>query len=210
MSDLCGPCCRCFCSFTFTLGLTALFMWLSLRPSKPKCFLQQIYIPTLNQTLNTTLFFELKLENTNKDKGVYYDPVNVTFFDSPNRTHLIGNFTIPKFYQGHKKKAMKPGQINDTRLDRKAVLRAVSNGLAVFRVDISTSVRYKILAFATKRHRISVGAYVNISDQGTQVNYNPKKPIRLSSSVDKIGSSRFGKIGIFLIQFLVFGLIDLW
>ncbi|KAF2285827.1 hypothetical protein GH714_008281 [Hevea brasiliensis] len=143
MPDSGGGCCRCCCSFIFTLGLTALFMWLSLRTSKPKCLLQRIYIPALDKTLNppgnTTLFFELRLENTNKDKGVYYDPVNVTFFDNPNRNHPIGNFTILKFYQGHKKAATKGGDFNASGLDLAAVSRAISNGSAIFQVDMETS-----------------------------------------------------------------------
>ncbi|KAJ9153717.1 hypothetical protein P3X46_027130 [Hevea brasiliensis] len=198
-------CCKKCCSFIFTLGLAALFMWLSLRPSKPKCLLQQFYIPALNKTLNppgnTTLFFQLRLENTNKDKGVYYDPVNVTFFDSPNKTHFIGNFTIPNFYQGHKKKATKNGSFNARGLDWEAVSLAVSNGSAVFRVDMATSVRYKIMAWQTKRHRILVGANVIISNQGTLV--NPKKGIKLSSNAEMIGSSVGNIIGILSLFYLL-------
>ncbi|XP_012070741.1 protein NDR1-like [Jatropha curcas] len=198
--------CKC-CNFTVGLVIAALFMWQRFTTAKPKCFLQEIYVPALNQSSNspsnTTLFFQLKLENTNIVKGVYYDPVNVTFFDSPNRTHSIGNFTIPKFYQGRNKKAIKSGEINDTGLDIEAVLRAVSNGSVVFRVDMATSVRNKFVVFKTKRRRINVGAYVNVSNQGTQV--NPRKGVRLSSSVGKIGSSSYEKIGILLIKFFIFG-----
>lgn len=200
MADCGDGCCRCCCSFIFTLGLTALFMWLSLRPSKPKCILKQFYIPALNKTLNppgnTTLFFQLRLENTNKDKGVYYDPVNVTFFDSPNKSHFIGNFNIPKFYQGHKKKATKGGNFSPSGVDWKAVSLAVSNGSAVFHVNMATWVRYKIMAWKTKRHRIMVGADVKISNEGTQV--NPKKGIKLSSGQEMIGKS-YGKTIVILL-----------
>ncbi|OAY55046.1 protein NDR1 [Manihot esculenta] len=207
MPDSSGGCCKCCCSFIFTLGLTALFMWLSLRTSNPKCLLQKFYIPALNKTLNppknTSLFFELRLENTNKDKGVYYDPINVTFFDNPNKNHSIGNFTIQKFYQGHKKKATKGGDFNASGLDVEAISRAISNGSAIFRVDIATAVRYKIMAWKTKRHRITVGADVNINDQGTQV--NPDKRIKLSNA-EMIGSSYGKTIGILLFLFY----LNLW
>ncbi|KAJ6376518.1 hypothetical protein OIU76_025633 [Salix suchowensis] len=135
-------------------------MWLSLRTTSPACALSKFYIP-LDQTKNlTTLQFELRLKNTNKDKGVYYDSINVTVFDSPNRSHLIGSSTITKFYQGHKKKATKNGTIPD--ISRDEVSRAaIGNGSkAVFWVDLATSVRYKILMFKTKRHKIRVGASV--------------------------------------------------
>ncbi|XP_065864581.1 protein NDR1-like [Euphorbia lathyris] len=207
MSNPGGGCCRCCCSFTLTLGLTALFLWLSLRPSKPKCALIKFNIAALNQSLqppgNTTLIFQLRLENTNKDKGVNYDPVNVTFYDSPSKNHTVANFIIPKFYQGHKKKASKGGEPNATGLDRSAVLKAISNGSAVFRVDLATSVKYKILFWTTKRYRIMVGADFNISNQ-----INHKKGIKLSSNGFRI-FSYFGQVGVVLINFLVFGLINL-
>ncbi|XP_015577079.3 protein NDR1-like [Ricinus communis] len=208
MPDSGGGCCRCCCSFIFTLGLTALFMWLSLRPSKPKCLLKKFYIPALNHSLtprgNTSLIFQLGLENTNKDKGVYYDPVNVTFFDSPKRNHTVGNFVIPEFYQGHKKKATKGGEINLTAssaFDQDAVSRAVSNGSAVIRVDMATRVRYKIMAWKTKRYTITVGADINITDQGTII--NPKKGIKLKSSAAKIR-----KFELFWTSLLLFVLIN--
>ncbi|CAK7338362.1 unnamed protein product [Dovyalis caffra] len=182
-----GGCCRCCCSFIFTLGLTALFMWLSLRTTSPDIRLSKFNMP-LNQTLSsrnlTSLEFELTLKNTNKDKGVYYDPVNVTFFDSPNRSHVLGNFTIPKFYQGHKKKATKSGTVST--IDRGVVSRAVpANATALFRVDLATSVRYKILMFKTKRHKIRVGADVEVNGTIAKVN---TKDLKLKSNADKIRS----------------------
>uniref|UniRef100_A0A2P2MZ88 Uncharacterized protein MANES_03G123200 n=1 Tax=Rhizophora mucronata TaxID=61149 RepID=A0A2P2MZ88_RHIMU len=210
MSDN-GKSCVCCCQFVITLGLTALFVWLSLRTTGPKCSLQLFYIPALNQTLNapenTTLFFKLRLQNTNDEKGVYYDPVNVTFFDSPNRSHSIGNYTIPKFYQGHKKKATKPGQFQTSGLDRQAVVHEISvKRWAVFRVDMATSVRYKILLWKTKRHTIKVGADVHVNNQGTQ---DPKKGVKLKSNAAKIGSWS-GKMGLLMFNFSALILLSLW
>ncbi|XP_061975019.1 protein NDR1-like [Populus nigra] len=203
-----GGCCRCCCSFIFTLGLTSLFMWLSLRTSSPDCLLRKFYIP-LNQTSNlTTLEFELRFKNTNKDKGVYYDPINVTFFDSPNRSHFIGNFTIPKFYQGHKKKATKNFTIPN--IDRKVVVQAIPAGngstTTSFRVDLATSVRYKILMFKTKRDKIRVG--LNFDVNGTVIKVNPKD-LKLKSNANKI-RSYYGQMGVFLFNFLVLGLLGFW
>uniref|UniRef100_A0A6N2MP82 Late embryogenesis abundant protein LEA-2 subgroup domain-containing protein n=1 Tax=Salix viminalis TaxID=40686 RepID=A0A6N2MP82_SALVM len=198
-----GGCCRCCCSFIFTSGLTALFMWLSLRTTSPACALSKFYIP-LDQTKNlTTLEFELRLKNTNKDKGVYYDPINVTVFDSPNRSRLIGSSTITKFYQGHKKKATKNGTIPN--ISRDEVSRAApGNGSTVFFwVDLAISVRYKILMFKTKRNKIRVGASVEVN--GTISKVYPKD-IKLKSNADKI-RSYCGKLGVFFANFLVLGLL---
>ncbi|XP_021899273.1 protein NDR1-like isoform X2 [Carica papaya] len=178
-----GGSCRCCCSFILTLGLTALFMWLSLRTSNPSCSIQYFYLPGLNKTLNSTrnhtLYFMVRLDNTNKDKGVFYDSVNLTFFDFPNRSHVIGNYTIPKFRQGHKKKAEKNGNVET---NWRAVSRAVwPNSTAVFRVDLATQVRFKIIFWKTKRQKIMVGADVVVNDTGTFDHKANKKGIRLKS-----------------------------
>ena len=181
-------------------------MWLSLRTSSPDCLLGKFYIP-LNQTSNlTTLEFELRLKNTNKDKGVYYDPINVTFFDNPNRSHFIGNFIIPKFYQGHKKKATKK---NISNIDQKVVFQAIPvnrSTTTFFRVDLATSVRYKILMFKTKRDTIRVG--LNFEVNGTVIKVNPKD-LKLKSNANKI-RSYYGQMGVFLVNFLVLGLLGFW
>lgn len=202
MSENAGGCCRCCCSFIFTLGLTSLFMWLSLRTSNPKCSIQAFYLPALdkssNNRNNTTLQFQLKLENTNKDKGVYYDDVNVTVYDFPNRSHIIGTSVIGRFYQGHKKTAHKNGT---APTDQKVVSRAVfANGSAVFRVDLVTAVRFKIIAWKTKRHKIAVGADVEVNVNGTKVN---KKNIKLSSSGSNNVSYYCCCVGILLYFFVL-------
>lgn len=202
MSETAGGCGRCCCSFIFTLGLTSLFLWLSLRTSNPKCSIQEFYLPALdkssNNQNNTTLQFQLKLENTNKDKGVYYDDVNITVYDFPNRSHIIGRSLIGRFYQGHKKTAHK----NGTALtDQKVVSRAVfANGSAVFRVDLVTAVRFKIIAWKTKRHKIAVGADVEVNGNGTKVN---KKNIKLTSSASKNVSYYYCCVGMFLYFFVL-------
>ncbi|XWS11172.1 hypothetical protein CRYUN_Cryun38cG0060900 [Craigia yunnanensis] len=207
MSDPGGGCCKCCCSFIFSLGLTALFMWLSLRTSNPKCSILSFYLPSLNRTLNfpndTTINFTLKLDNPNKDKGIKYDPLNVTVYDFPNRSHVIGNILMPEFYQGHKKKAKKPGHgIANTTV----ALQAVSdNGTGVFRVEMATSVKFKIMFWYTKRHKIRVGADVVVNASGVKVYH---KDIRLKSMAPRMGSFCVG-VGA-LVNFLVFTLLDFW
>ncbi|TXG67387.1 hypothetical protein EZV62_008662 [Acer yangbiense] len=174
-------CCRCCFSFIFTLGLTSLFMWLSLRTSDPKCSIDTFYLPALNTSLsnsarstNNTLYFVIKLENPNKDKGIYYDDVNVNVTvsvqngTSTKNNSLIGSSVIPKFYQGHKKKAYKNGSVVIDR--QQAVIKAVLNNYtaAEFRVDMTTAVRFKIMAWKTKRHKIRVGGNVKVNDHGSR------------------------------------------
>lgn len=196
-------CCSCCSSFILTIGLTALFIWLSLRVDEPKCYLEHIYIPTLNKTLNSssnsTLLFTLKLVNPNKDKGIQYDAVQLRFgiFFNVNTTRSIGNATVDRFYQGHEKKAKKPGSLIGGNLT------ATVDGKVYLRVDFVTAVKYKILFWYTKRDRLWGGANVAIGDSGEKVE---KKAIRLGNSlvVVESGARRIrGRYRTLLVPFFV-------
>jgi len=176
-----GACCRCCSSFILTLGFTALFVWLSLRTSKPVCSIQDIYVPPLNKSENSTyykIYFQLKLDNENKDKGIYYDALNLTFYYPANLTTPIGNITLPGFYQGHKKNARRKEWVDVHGVPWTAARKAVSNGSAVFRVDLATAVRFKVMVWKTKRHKLIVGANVEVNNLGKKVK---KKGVRLTS-----------------------------
>uniref|UniRef100_A0A803QM00 Protein NDR1-like n=1 Tax=Cannabis sativa TaxID=3483 RepID=A0A803QM00_CANSA len=205
-----GSCCRCCFSFIFTMGLTALFMWLSLRTSNPSCSIKDIYIPTLNMTLkdtkNTTIYIHMRLDNGNKDKGIYYDAVSLNLSYVPNTTDphkrtLIDETTIPAFYQGHKKKATKPVNFSTEGFNWTEVRRVVSIDKNVtFRLDLATAVRFKIMAWKTKRHKLIVGAYVKVTDLGLKEG-KPKKGIKLSNKGTRIGWCSL-QVGILLNLFI--------
>ncbi|KAF5195290.1 Ndr1-like, partial [Thalictrum thalictroides] len=174
-----GGCCRCCTGFIFTLGLTALFLWLSLRPDKPTLSIEEFYIPALNKTLNdtsnTTISFDFKLRNNNKDKGVYYDDLNLTFYYTHNLGLPVANFTIPGFRQGFKKSAHRIQTVPTVGLPWDEARREVSNGTgAVFRVDLKTRVRYRIIGVKTKRHTIKIGANLTVKDMGALVKHKDK------------------------------------
>ncbi|XP_027343920.1 protein NDR1-like [Abrus precatorius] len=179
-------CCTRCSTFIITIGLTALFLWLSLRVDEPKCYIDYIYVPALNKTLNSpknhTLSFTLKLVNPNKDKGIKYDAINVSFkiFVALNATRSLGNATVDHFYQGHQKKALKPGSLLAS-----GNFTAPVDGKVFYRVDFETAVKYKILLWYTKRDHLWGGANVEIADSGLKV-YS--KPVRLGNSPPLIES----------------------
>lgn len=206
-----GGCCRCLCSFILTTGLTALFLWLSLRGSNPKCSIQDFYVPALNLSANSTvrssnhsIYFDLKLDNGMKDKGVRYDDINLTFYYSPNHTNYnnlpIGNYTINRFYQGHGKDTHRKALVETRGVPWANASETVSsNGTVVFRLDLSTKVRYKILFWYTKKHKFTVGANVDVNATGQKV--NSKKGIRLKSAAAtaELRVSRLSLVGFFVV-----------
>ncbi|XP_056173081.1 protein NDR1-like [Syzygium oleosum] len=180
-----GGCCRRCCGFIFTCGLSALFLWLALRVSKPSCSIHQFYLPALNGSSNTpaktTIFLDVKLSNVNKEKGIHYDPVNLTVycFSGTNRTKWVK--TIPGFYQGHGKKATKNASVETLGVNWTDFVVAKDESL-VFRVDLATAVRFKIMLWNTKRHKLMVGANVTLNAEGAK---NTTKDIKLKSGVCK-------------------------
>lgn len=202
-SNSCWSCCS---GFILTTGLTALFLWLSLRVDEPKLYIDHIYVPALNKSLNThssnsTLLFTLKLANPNKDKGIQYDAVLLRFgiFHDLNETFSLGNATVDGFYQGYQKKAFKPGS-----LAASGNLTATVNGGVHFRVDYSTAVKYKVLLWYTKRDRLWGGANVEIGNSGEKVH---PKPIRLGGKspprIESGAPSLRGRYRALLLSFLV-------
>jgi len=168
----------------------ALFIWLSLRVDEPKLYIDKIYLPALNKTLNstsrsnTTFTFRLKLNNPNKDKGIQYDPIhlNFTFFNTLNATLPLGNVTLNGFYQGHEKKAKKNGVVEASVKNLTASIKGI-NGKVYLRVDYVTAVKYKILVWYTKRDQLWGGANVEIGDSGEKMG---KKSVRLGGNEPKV------------------------
>ncbi|XP_027348165.1 protein NDR1-like [Abrus precatorius] len=191
-----GNCCTCCLSSLITMAITAIFLWLTFRTNKPKCFIESLYVPSLHHhNKNDTLVFQLKLQNDNKDKGVKYDTVYLTFglFLDNTTTRPLANATFDAFYQGHGKTAHKwasavarGGGVNRTA--------ATTNGTVFLRVDFTTRVKYKMLmVFFTKRYRLSGGANVEVNvSSGEKV--EPKE-IRLGDVPPRLVSEATGVQG---------------
>lgn len=165
----CGGLCRWCLGFLFSLGLVVLFLWLTLRPATPSLFINDLSLS------NTTLAFLLRLKNENKDKGVYYDNITLSFFFPANSPRPLGpDVTFPAFYQGHGKKANR----NDSlQADRGSL---PPNGTAAeFEVRLATRVRYKIWGFKTTRHGLKLHGKVRVDEQGKKVG---KKGVELRSA----------------------------
>ncbi|XP_071702737.1 protein NDR1-like [Rutidosis leptorrhynchoides] len=206
-TDSGATCFRCCFSFILTLGLTSLFMWLSLRTSNPILSIQDIYVPALNKTLNSTsyksVYIDLKLDNVNKDKGIYYDPLNITllYYNQSDSSEInkivspISNYTLRGFYQGHNKHTRRKNWTETYGLP--------VDGGVVFKLDLETKIRFKILFWKTKRHRLVVGADFEVSDLGQKVQ---KKGTRLKSGAPELFYGKF-QLRMLLVSFSSFALV---
>ncbi|KNA16378.1 hypothetical protein SOVF_089620 [Spinacia oleracea] len=195
-----GGCCRCCFSFIFTSGLTALFLWLNLKTTNPTCSIENFDVFTLNKTANTTfrnnhtIRYDLKLNNKeNKDKGIYYDTLNLTFYYKPNLSFVtLGNATFNPFYQGHGKNTHRISVIDA----RGVKWENATATMAEFRVEMNTSVRFKIIFWKTKRHRLDLHADLLVNEQGILVKKKKKKGIKFKSGVWNSKVCNFYLLGI--------------
>ncbi|KAL2943842.1 Protein NDR1 [Bienertia sinuspersici] len=194
-------CCGCI----FSLGALALCLWLLFVTTKPTCSIEEFDVFALTKTIpsssptghNNTIYYDLKLKNRNFNKGIYYDTLNLTFYYKPNLVNdfPIGNATFTPFYQGHRKSTHRFGDI-----EAKGVKWEHITKLAIFRVELATSVRYKHLLWKTKRRRFMVGADLKVNDEGSLVKVKGKKGIKLTSNAkNDIGHFQvLGILGILL------------
>ncbi|QCD87330.1 protein NDR1-like [Vigna unguiculata] len=200
-------CCTCCLGTLFSLGFSALFLWLSLRTEPPKCSLQSLSLLAQNDTV----IFQLSLQNDNKDKGVKYRDVLVTFalFLDNTTTRPLANATLLPFYQGRGKTARKWGSAVAPRLARFNRTAAVKNGNVFLHVEFATRVKYKVwLSFYVKRHRLVGGANVEVNaSSGEKV--EPKAirlrdvPPRLGSRAAVVRSSYVAVVGVIVTVFFL-------
>lgn len=197
-------CFRCCFTFLITLGFSAFFLWLSFHTQKPSCSIKAFYLPALDRSLkssiNATIFMNLTLKNTNKEKGIFYDPVNITVHYFQNTNITLWHGQIPGFYQGFQKTATKKVSVLTSGVNWTDVV--AKNDTVVFRVDLATRVRFKIMGLKTKRQGMRRGANVTVSDSGAK---NKKKGINLKSGVPTVGGYCW-KVGI-LISVLTYGVL---
>ncbi|XP_010912560.1 NDR1/HIN1-like protein 12 [Elaeis guineensis] len=83
--------------------LIILIIWLALRPTKPKFYLQDASVYAFNVSspdnlLSTTIRVTISTRNPNARVGIYYDRVDV--FTSYKYQQITPATAIPPFYQG--------------------------------------------------------------------------------------------------------------
>ncbi|KAJ3700998.1 hypothetical protein LUZ61_004703 [Rhynchospora tenuis] len=134
--------------------------------------LKRLYIPALDKSLNTstnaTITFHFSLENLEPYSKIYYDPLNITFYDSPNQNNSIAEFTLPDFFEREQSDVDYSGTVNAAGLDLETAKSEIAtNGFKVFRVALATSVRYDFYGFwKTGRSGYSRSVDVKIGDTG--------------------------------------------
>ncbi|KAI6703994.1 hypothetical protein NL676_013130 [Syzygium grande] len=161
------------------LAILAFCIWLSLRPSHPSFTVVNLSVPTSNNIQNgsTSLTYELDIQNPNKDSGVYYDDILMSFFF---RKDAIANDVITSFFQGKDNtlRVRHDAVAKDMRI-WSDVGRAVTNATAKLKVSLATRVRYKTWGKKSKHHGLNFEGVVPLGSDGKISGKKKKKKIKL-------------------------------
>ncbi|XP_042028387.1 protein NDR1-like [Salvia splendens] len=192
-------------------------MWLSLRTSNPTLSVESFYAAALNASDaaargNRTVFLDVKLANSMKDKGVHYANTTLTLSFYRRRRNssssssddgliAVGDYAWPGFHQGHKKSTRRRALVGAAGVPWAEARDAVAGGEGVgFRVRVATRVKFKIMFWYTKRHRLEVAGDVQVDATGGKVG---KKGVKLKSAAGLGGG---GARGCFCSRFVECGL----
>lgn len=155
------------------------------------------------------IYFELYLGNSEKEMGVYYGSLNLTFsyYASAGDIVSVGNYTIRGFYQGLESSTKRKGFVAMTEgfswqeISKNQSLSPTSN--VVFRVDLETEVKFREMfsKVKSKRRKIMAWAKVEVDPiTGKMIN---KEFFELEHLIKDHSSGRDTFLYIFLIVALV-------
>lgn len=169
-----GCCCclfRFLVSFIITIGIAVLVIWLVLRPSRPKVFVETAsvseFVVTSNGALNSSIALEMSIRNGNKKIGIYYDVLQISANYGGSDQILIGHTLVEGFYQGHKNTtAVRPVMTSDPSM---YLSSTVSNNLSsdkskgVVEVEVRLRSRIRIKVGKIKSRRFTMKAKCELS-----------------------------------------------
>lgn len=171
MSRARGDCCKCCIKLQLGLGLTALILYLTYRPIRPRFFITTFSVTSGNLTAS----YRLEIENKNRQIAVLHDPITLKLSLPADNLTAVGA-PIAAFHQGHQKTADFDCSLT---IHNGTWFSAVANASAVFHVSVSSAFRYKVFSWKSRHHSVNIGGDVAVDKEGRKT---AEKGIRLSSA----------------------------
>lgn len=174
--------CSIFLALLAIVGLVAFITWLSLRPHRPRFFIQEFNMPGLAQNngfQNAQITFNVTARNSNQNIRVSYESMDGAVF---YREQKIGYTPLlSPFIQQPKTTKVVNGVLSGATLtvtnqrwlefqsDR-------SDGNVEFRLELTSVIRFKIATWETKRHTMHANCNVGVGPDGSLLsNYKNKR-----------------------------------
>ncbi|KAI3495228.1 hypothetical protein L1887_37467 [Cichorium endivia] len=173
--------CGVFLSILFTVGLATFILWLSLRPHRPRFYIQEFSIQNLadpNGFSTARITFNVTARNPNLDIGIYYNTMNLTIYHQ-EQTIAETPLLFP-FYQSPKNAAVIYGTLSGStlRIDKvrwMQFMAARKHGAVPFRVDVAALIHFKVSAWDSRHHKMHANCEIGVGPSGTILGSDKKK-----------------------------------
>ncbi|KAL7592617.1 hypothetical protein Lser_V15G32114 [Lactuca serriola] len=173
--------CGIFLGILFTVGLATFILWLSLRPHRPRFYIQEFSISNLadpNGFSSARITFNVTARNPNLDIGIYYDTMNLTIYHQ-DQTIAESPILFP-FYQSPKSAHLIYGTLSGPtlRIDRVRwgqLFDARKRGVVPFRVDVASSIRFKVSTWDSRHHKMHANCEIGVGSNGVILRSDEKK-----------------------------------
>ncbi|KAL3615006.1 hypothetical protein CASFOL_040667 [Castilleja foliolosa] len=153
--------CSIFLTLLFLVGIITFILWLSLRPHRPRFHVEGFSLPDVGQ-----IIYNVTARNSNQNIGVYYDSMQVAVFYEDQS--VGGEPVLFPFYQGPKNTTVIAGQLSGVASERwHQFMAARTRGEAVFRLEVTSVIRFRISSWDSKRHRMHANCPVGVGQDGS-------------------------------------------
>lgn len=165
--------CAIFLGLLAIVGLITFILWLSLRPHRPRFFIHEFTMPGLAQNTgfeNAQISFNVTARNSNQNIGVYYESMNGSVY---YRDQNIGSMPLlSPFYQDPKNTTEVDGVLTGATLTVTSHRWSEfqidkGDGSVVFRLELTSVIRFKISTWDSKRHRMHANCEVGVGPDGS-------------------------------------------
>ncbi|GFP79083.1 protein yls9 [Phtheirospermum japonicum] len=164
--------CSIFLTLLFLVGIISFILWLSLRPHRPRFHVQGFSLPDVAQEggfQNAQIIYNVTARNSNQNIGVYYDSMQVAVFYEDQS--IGGASVLFPFYQEPKNTTVIAGQLSGAALTVTSqrwqqFMAARTRGEVVFRLEVTSVIRFRISTWDSKRHRMHANCPVGVGPDG--------------------------------------------
>ncbi|CAA6663736.1 unnamed protein product [Spirodela intermedia] len=172
----------CLLGFVLLILFTVLVIWLVLRPTKPKFYLQDATVYAFNQSgsptglLTTSIQVTLSTRNPNDRIGVYYDKLDV--YASYQNQQITMPTVIPPTYQGHNDVVVWSPFLYAVNVPIApylcaSLLRDQNAGVLLLNVKVNGRLRWKVGSWTSGRYHIFVNCPALLTFGGGAAGYSP-------------------------------------
>ncbi|KAI3863088.1 hypothetical protein MKW98_015546 [Papaver atlanticum] len=193
--------CSVFLALLLFLGIITFILWLSLRPHRPRFHMRNFSVSGLNQENgleNARIAFDVTARNSNQNIGIFYDAMDGTVFyqEKPVGTTPL----LFPFYQSSKNTTWIHGEVGGTSLDGdnekgNKFINELGGGKVAFRLELTSTIRFKVSTWDSKRHRMHATCLVEVGQDGAVsavlwLILHPRKPNYTVMGIEVVASGR--------------------